>query len=204
MGNIKSVDTHTLIKDTFLARVSVVNKKLLEETGIWQQFYEYRLERQTTGMTPAESNVEALAKYLPRAEKIKESFTPAAIGVSEGGKGPKGAKSSSIEIPESIMNAPHDIVSSVEYVAKYLEIGLDSENVKEAPCAAAVSMLRSYSSSSARKNMFWDKIHILTFPPKSEMENRNPETFDGETIKNMTLEIFNSMIKLKEKQNDEN
>lgn len=183
-----------------MANATASEKKILEETGLWQQFYESRLELQVTGMSNADANKEALAKYLPRAQIIKDQFTPAAIGVSGEEEEPKNSKSSLITIPDRIMDAPHDIVASIEFVAKYLEIGLNETTVEDAPCAAAVSMLRSYSASNGRKNMFWDKVHSDLMPAKSDLEKKENEVWDGETLKKMALEIVKEMEKYKEKE----
>ena len=187
-----------------MSRIKESDKRLLKETTLWQEFYEERLALQATGTDAAIATEECLAKYLPRAQIIKEQFTPAAIGVSGEGEQPKGSKSSLIEIPKHIMDAPHDIVKTIEYVAKYLEIGLTHETVKEAPCAAAASMLRSYSASVSRKNLFWDKKHSDLMPAKSDLEKKDKETYDGEILKDMAVEIAREMAKYKEKEYVEN
>lgn len=179
------------------------DEKRLKDTGLWAGYNEHTQYLRSTGKAIKEAKTESLALYLPRAEIIKKSFTPAAIGVSREGDKPENSLSSLIEIPEHIMDAPHDIVASVEYVAKYLSIGLNQDNVKDAPCAAAVSMLKSYSASPARKNLFWDKIHILTMPQKSDMEKKDKQSFDGEVIQKMAMEIVGQMEKYKEKEHVE-
>ena len=185
-------------------RLRECDKKLLRDTALWDSFLEDRQNLRSKGTDIEIANEEALAIYLPRAQIIKEQFTPAAIGVSGEGEQPKGSKSSLIEIPKHIMDAPHDIVKTIEYVAKYLEIGLTHETVKEAPCAAAASMLRSYSASVSRKNLFWDKKHSDLMPAKSDLEKKDKETYDGEILKDMAVEIAREMAKYKEKEYAEN
>ena len=183
-------------------RVKKHDKELLEDTGLWMRFVEERELNRSTGMEPKVAKAEALAKYIPMAEKIKESNTPAAIGVSGAGEELTGNKPALI-IPDEVMNNPHDAVASIEYVAKYLEIGVTAENIGEAPCAAAVSMLRSYSDSKSRKNIFWDDIHIKLIA-KSDLERKEKETYDGEILQKLAGKIVKDMEKYKEEANAEN
>jgi len=179
-------------------RVKKADKELLEDTGLWLRFVEDREYLRSLGKTAPEAKAEMLAKYIPMAEAIKEERTPAAIGVSGAGEKPHGSKPALI-IPDEVMNNPHDAVASIEYVAKYLEIGLNEDNIKDAPCAAAVSMLKSYSATTARKNLFWDDIHVKLIA-KSDLERKEKETWDGEILKNLAEQIISDMEKIKEEE----
>ncbi len=169
-------------------------KELLQSAGLWKDFLAFRKDlADQHGYPPDMAKEQALEKFMPTA-KIWENrqIPPAAIGVS--GEGDRATDEPSlIEIPESVMRSPHDIVAAIEYVAKYIEIGLDKHNVKDAPCAAAVSMLNNYSRDQERKDEFWDSIHTKIVPSKANLERDTDQEFDGEAIEKMTLEILAEM-----------
>lgn len=141
--------------------------------------------------SPSVSNEEDKHEKLSKvAEKKKKKREERAKEINENdGVSKVGGK----EIPQDIMDSKADSVRVIEYVAKYLEEGFTNRAVKEAPCAAAVSMLKSYSINRVRKNKFWDEIYTKLIPSKSKIDQNTTESFDGESIAELSNEILDKM-----------
>lgn len=172
----------------------------LKDAGVWKDFLKFRKKLKEAGIEPEEAKQKALEKFLPPAEELdKTRTTPAAIGVSTGaGKGHGTESDPTLVIPDDVLNKPHDIVAAIKYVAKYIKIDdIGNEIIKDAPCAAAVSMLFSYSRNQDRKDKFWDDVHTRLVPSKKDLDQETDETFDGEKIAQLANDIFEKMASYK-------
>ncbi len=193
-----------------MAYIGAKTKAMLKASDHWQAFLEYRGELKADGVKPSEYNKLALAKFIPPSRIYHElpplpqyaedenSVTPAAKGVSlvDGGvDAPPATSPGRVKIPKNVMKKSGSNLDAIDYVAKYLEGGITPESIEDAPCAAAISMLESYSASRLRKNKFWDEIYTKS---KGGGDKKDAELYDGEKINKKIDKILDKMKEFKD------
>ena len=140
-------------------------------------------------------------EILGIAETPDENHTPAAEGVSKGGREEgqpvkSGASTSpafidprepippgkQVNIPKHVMDRAADVVETIEWVAKNIEQPFCMEVIETAPCGEAVGLLRYYSSSDHHKGDFWKEQYARLIPSRSQLSHRGKVEFDGKDV----------------------
>ena len=72
-------------------------------------------------------------------------------------------------VPAEVLNREASQIEIVRWVGKHLESELTQEIIDGAPSGFAISMLKSYTRSDARKNYFLDKYGLKMLPKGSDI-----------------------------------